>query len=195
MPYNISEFNELLKNRRSVGVAQYTGEKIADSIVRQILENANLAPTHRLTEPWRFKVFAGKGLEKLFAKMAEIYQAHTAPEKFSQEKYDKFFEQHQKVSHVIAICMHRDTQNRVPEIEEICAVACAVQNIYLSVTAYDLAGYWSTGGGTFTQEMKSFLGLAAQDHCLGFFYLGCKAKDYPATRRSPIEDKTEWVHE
>lgn len=53
--------------------------------------------------------------------------------------------------------MKRTTNKNIPEVEDIEAVACAVQNMYLSVTAYGLGGYWTTGGVTYKEEAKSFL--------------------------------------
>ncbi len=192
MQQNLFDINVFLRSRRSTFVTNYTGEKIADNLIKDILENATYAPTHKLTEPWHFKVFADSGLTKLFAKQADIYKENTEIALFSEEKYNKFLENAKKVSHVIAICMKRDVAERVPEIEEICAVACAVQNIYLSVTAYQLGGYWSTGGGAFSAEMHKFLELGEKDRCLGFFYLGITNKEQTQAKRSPIETKTEW---
>ena len=61
-PFNVEDVNRLILNRRSVFPKDYTGEKVNDAIVQQMLENANWAPTHKLTEPWRFTVFTGDGL-------------------------------------------------------------------------------------------------------------------------------------
>lgn len=193
MQLNNLDINNFIRSRRSTFVADYTGEKIADNIVATILENASYAPTHKRTEPWHFKVFSEGGLHTLFAKMASIYEATTPTDLFSQEKYNKFAENAKKVSHVVAICMKRDVAERLPEIEEICAVACAVQNIYLSVTAYNLGGYWSTGGGAFSPEMHQFLELGEKDRCLGLFYMGVTTKKQDPAKRSPIETKITWI--
>lgn len=53
---------EIINRRRSVYPHQFTGEKIDDAIVWQILENANKAPNHKKTEPWRFRFFREKVL-------------------------------------------------------------------------------------------------------------------------------------
>jgi len=47
-----------------------------------------------------------------------------------------------KVSYMIAICMKRRAlpHKEMPEWEEMCAVACAVQNMWLSMTAHGAAG-------------------------------------------------------
>ena len=50
---------------------------------------------------------------------------------------------------------------RFPEVEEICATATAVQNIYLSVCAYGVGGYWTTGGITYNEKAKPFFELGA----------------------------------
>ena len=62
MDFNTEWLNEVIASRRSVFQQQYSGEQVNDAIVHQILKNANWAPTHKLTEPWRFNVFTGPGL-------------------------------------------------------------------------------------------------------------------------------------
>ena len=57
MNYHTNEINHLIKNRRSVFPNLYTGEPVPKEVIDQMLENANWAPTHKFTEPWRFTVF------------------------------------------------------------------------------------------------------------------------------------------
>jgi nitroreductase len=78
-------------------------------------------------------------------------------------------------------------------VEDIAAVACAVQNMYLSVTAYGLGGYWTTGGITYQDSAKAFFDLGEQDRLLGFFYIGHVAlPSAPGTRR-PVDEKVKWI--
>src|SRR2546423_12470257 len=130
MNYNIEEINHLIRNRRSVFVKQFEeGRRIPDELVRQILENAIWAPTHGQTEPWHFVVFTGDGLKKLAHFQSELYK-ESAGENFKETTYQNLKNNPLKASHVIAICMKRSAAKKIPEIEEIEAVACAVQNIY-----------------------------------------------------------------
>jgi nitroreductase len=78
-------------------------------------------------------------------------------------------------------------------VEEIAAVSCAVENIYLSTTAYELGGYWTTGGVTYNPNAKSFFGLGDEDRLLGFFYLGYVAIPSGAGKRKPLDEKVVWV--
>jgi len=189
----IEVINKLIKERRSSFPMEYNGKKISKAIVDQVLYNANWAPNHGKTEPWRFKVFHGESQLTLFQFMAEHYKENTEKEKFSQNKFDRFFQKAELTSHVIAICMKRDPKGRIPEIEEIAAVSCSVQNIYLTITAYGIRGYWSTGGGAYSEEMHKFLKLNNDEKCLGFFYLGLSDNSLREGERRHINEKTEWV--
>jgi len=188
-------FNELARNRRSVFPDQFDpGRKIDDKIIREIITNATWAPDHGRSEPWRFSVFTGEGLKKLADFQSELYKQE-ARENFKEATYIKLQRQPLKASHIISIGMKRTTTKNIPETEDIAAVACAVQNIYLSVTAYGLGGYWTTGGVTYIEKAKSFFGLGEQDKLLGFFYTGHVAIRSVGATRSPIEEKVKWIME
>jgi len=193
MAYNIEEFNDLIRNRRSVFPKQFEqGKTIDDAIITQLLENANWAPSHGQTEPWRFVVFTGEGLQKLATFQAELYKKE-AGENFKEATYQTLSTNPLKASHVIALCMKRDPNKKFAEVEEIAALSCAVQNIYLSTTAYGVGGYWTTGGVTYKPSAKEFFGLGEDDKLMGFFYLGHVAVPSATGKRRPIEEKVEWV--
>lgn len=185
--------NELIRSRRSVFPDQFAaGRPVDDEIIKQILINATWAPNHGQTEPWRFTVFTGEGLKKLATFQSELYKEESGSD-FNEGKYIKLQQQPLKASHIIALGMKRTLTKRIPEIEDIEAVACAVQNIYLSVTAYGLGGYWTTGGITYMDKAKFFFGLEEQDKLLGFFYIAHIGIPSPAGKRQPVEEKVFWM--
>ncbi len=187
------QFNELIKSRRSVFPRQFVkGKHIPDEIIMQLLENANWAPNHKNTEPWRFHIFTGAGLKKFATFQAELYKKKSG-ENFKQDRYEKLLNNPLEASHIISIGMKRSVEISIPEVEEIAAVACAIQNIYLSTTVYGIGGYWTTGGVTFDEEAKEFFGLGKQDKLLGFFYLGYIETPSVQGKRGAIENKTVWV--
>jgi nitroreductase len=186
--------NSLIANRRSVFQAQYSGEKVDDSIIQQMLENANWAPTHKLTEPWRFMVFTGAGITALAEFQSSLYKrVSTSAGTFKEVTFENLLTKPALSSHIIAIGMLRDPRKSLPEIEEVGAVFCAVQNMYLTASAYDVGCYLSTGGITFYEEAKSFFGLGADDKLLGFMHVGVPKGPVPPGKRSPIEAKVKWV--
>jgi cation diffusion facilitator family transporter len=193
-PYNVDQLNEIIKNRRSIYPRQYEkGGIIPDEVIWQILENANRAPNHKQTEPWRFKVFSGEGRRYFAELQAGIYQEH-AGEDYSESRYQKLLEYPMLASHVISIGMRRNEQGVLPENEEIAAVACAVENMFLTVTAYGLGSYWTTAGITYFEQSKAYFDLGEKDKLMGFFFIGYVAIPYKSlSRRSPIQTKVEWI--
>lgn len=186
--------NELIRKRRSVFQQQYSGEKVDDAIVAKMLENANWAPTHKFTEPWRFIVFTGEGLKKLAEAQAAVYKKVTeADGTYKEERYQNLLTKPVLSSHIIAVGMKRDEKKSVPEIEEVGAVFCAVQNMYLTAAAYGVGCYLSTGGITYFEEAKTVFGLEDGDKLLGFFHIGMPKGPVPDSKRKPIEEKVEWV--
>ncbi len=192
--FNPQELNELIRSRRSVFPKDYSGEKVDDSIVKQMLENANWAPTHKLTEPWRFVVFTGDGLKTLAAFQSECYKQVTqAKGTFEEKKYEGLKLKPMECSHIIAVGMKRDEKKSVPELEELGAVFCAIENMYLTATACGIGCYLSTGGVTNFEEAKSFFGLGREDKLIGFIHVGIPKGLPSAGKRKPVEEKTKWI--
>ena len=81
MKISPKQINELIRNRRAIFPPMYQKDKpIPREIILQILENANWAPTHKLTEPWRFKIFEGTALQRLSDFMGNFYKNNTPKE-------------------------------------------------------------------------------------------------------------------
>lgn len=191
---NPEKLTALIHQRRSVFPQDYTGEKVEDAIVRQIIDNARWAPTHKLTEPWRFVVFTGDGINAFAKFQSDIYKSVTEKEgTFKAGSYEKLRSKPLLSSHIIAVIMKRDERKAVPEIEEAGAVFCAIQNMYLTATAYGIGCYLSTGGVTYFEEAKAFFGLEPDDRVIGFFHLGIPKRTYPVTRRKPLDEVCHWV--
>ncbi len=194
MQFNRQEVNQLIRQRRSVFPKDYTGESVADTVVEQLLENANWAPTHKLTEPWRFRVFTGAGLQTLARLQGDCYKKVTeANGTFKEDRYQALLNKPLLSSHIISIGMKRDEKASVPEVEEIGAVFCSVQNMYLTATAYGIGCYLSTGGITYFEEAKELFGLRSEDKLLGFLHLGVPKTLSTEGKRKPIGEKVVWM--
>jgi len=189
-----TELNSLIKSRRSVFPKDYTGEKVDDAIVQQMLENANWAPTHKFTEPWRFIVYTDEGRKKLAELQAAVYKQKTELDgTFKEERYQNLLTKPFESSHIMLVYMKRDEKKSLPEIEEMGAVFCAIQNMYLTATAYGVGCYLSTGGVTFFKESNAAFGLSPDDRIVGFFHIGQPKNTNLAGRRNPVESKVTWV--
>ena len=185
----MSVLNDAIRARRSVYPLQYINKPIPKEIIQELLENANHAPTHRLTEPWRFKIFTGAAKVALGEFLGEKFK-EINPE-YMDSKVDSIKNNPVKAGAVIAIILHRDPKERVPEWEEIAAVSCAVQNIWLALDQYQLGGYWSSP--PLTHYLGEHITLAENETCIGFFYLGFCEPSAKVIKKKPIEDKIEWI--
>lgn len=186
--------SDLIRRRRAIFPKMYLQDRpIPEDIIREVLENANWAPTHKLTQPWRFRVLQGAALQRLGEFLAGRYQEKTPPDQFSEMTYNKLLTNPQRAAAVIVLIMQRDPAESLPEWEEIAAVACAVQNMWLTCTAYGIGSYWSTPSAITTAD--EWLGLEPGQRCLGLFYMGWyDPVDLPG-KRAPVEDKTIWINE
>lgn len=193
MRFNLSEITEVIRERRTIYPEQYSERKVHKEQIDLILNNALWAPTHGNTQPWRFKVFMEEGREKLSSFLAETYLKLTPEEAQNDQKLAKLLTRPKMASAVIAVCMERQPEEKIAEIEEIEAVACAVQNMHLTCTAYGLGGFWASPTLIYTPEMNEFLGLGEKDKCLGLFYIGYPSIDWPKAHRKPLEYVTEWI--
>ncbi|OED39583.1 nitroreductase [Flavobacteriaceae bacterium (ex Bugula neritina AB1)] len=184
--------NKLIQNRRSIYPAQYNNEPVSKEFINVLLENANYAPSHKLTEPWRFKVLQGEVKNKLGNFLSDTYTKITPEDRFSPFKHKKIKNNCNAASAIIVICMQRDTKARVPEWEEIASTAMAVQNMWLTCSANDIGCYWSSP--ELINYMGDFFNFEEEERCLGFFYIGNYDKEeITIPNRNPIEDKVQWI--
>ena len=170
-------------------------QEVSKDDLRAILENANWAPSHGLTEPWRFRIYRGGARKALAETLGSLYERILPPDQQKPGKADKLREMATLAPVVMLVWMERQKIQRIAEIEEIAAVVCAVQNMHLSATARGLGAFWSTPPFIYEPEMNEWMGIAPEDRCLGIFYLGHPADSgsIPKSRRRPIDDKVEWI--
>lgn len=182
----------IIKNRRTTKPMAFTGEKIDDTIIEELLEAANWAPTHRYTEPWRFIVFTGDAKIQFGKDHSAMYEKYTPKENFLSKKVEKIQRNCHNTSHIIAVVMQRDSEERIAEIEEISAVAAAIQNILLLAEEKQIASIWATGGMCYHPAMCQYLGFSEKDKVMGFLYLGKTNVQAKGKRISSAKEKTIW---
>lgn len=182
---NAEELFQIIKSRRSVMPSQYSEEEIPGEELELILESANWAPTHKKTEPWRFKVLSGNAKKRLAEFLVEKYRETTLPEAQSERKVFGMIEKCLKSDKIILICMK--TSNLLPEWEELAATAMAVQNMWLMCNSLNIGSYWSSPNSI--SKMNEFIDLEGNENCYGIFYMGKFSGSKPEGSRKPVEDK------
>ena len=166
---------------------QFIEKEIEEKQLEKILDAANWAPTHKKTEPWRFKVFKNEPKENLGLFLANKYKQTS--KNFSNYRYNKIVSKFSQSSVVIAICMQRDINESIPEWEEVASVAMAVQNMWLTCVSYEIGCYWSSP--KYANELSEFLNLDENEIYInptGNFVIGGPDGDSGLTGRKIIVD-------
>jgi hypothetical protein len=171
-----------------------SGREVDRMLLVELIENATWAPNHGLTEPWKFHVFQGASRADLVTILQQTYREITPPAEFREDKLKKMGENPLLAPVVIACVMERNGGSKIPEIEEIEALACAIQNLQLSATAAGLGCYWSSPPLLEAAPFREWLGLRSEDRCMGLIYLGWpKASlNWPRSVRQPVENRIVW---
>lgn len=183
--------NAIIRERRTVFADQYIDKPIAKEVIEEIIINATWAPTHKRTEPWRFIVLEGNHKEKFGSFMLRYYKQKLALQDFPESRYESTLN-YPKNATLVVIVFQRDKKERLPEWEEIAAISCAVQNMWLSCTANNIAGYWDTCEAAIAYGNN--LELAENEKSLGIFYMGYPdplAKKGKSKRKS-LTKKLSW---
>ena len=162
---------QIIEQRRSIFPKDYSNSEISQEILDEILHSATLAPNHKRTKPWRFKIFKGEEKAKLASEMQAIYKATQPEQTFLEKKYQDIGFKINKADAVASIVVN--FSGMVPEWEEIAAVSMAVQNMYLTCTANNIGCYWSSPG--IVNHLKESLTIEENQKCLGLFYMGTLA--------------------
>ncbi|MFN8523952.1 MAG: nitroreductase [Chloroflexota bacterium] len=183
---------EAIKTRRTA--TTFARETPSRALIADLLDVAVWAPNHRLNEPWRFIVIAGDYRAKLGNVFADDALEGVA-DKTTTEAQGLADAQRKKATRapvVIAVATEAVRDPKILHTEDVCAVACATQNLMLAAHARGLTTKWSTGACS-TPRIKRFLGLNADDEVLAFVYLGFPAGDGPTSQRADAETKTAWM--
>lgn len=179
---------KVVRLRRSVFPVSYYQREIPKTVLLELLDCANAAPTHKLTQPWRFVIFRGNGLIRLADELARLYKVHTPAAQFLEKKFEQTREKVLQSGAVVAIVVAYS--GAVPRWEELAATACAVQNLWLTASSAGIGGYWSTPATT--EHLGSFLKLADNETCIGLFYMGYHGEPEREPNRTPITEKIRW---
>jgi len=170
-------------------------EPVAREKIEEILESAIHAPNHRMTEPWRFHVFSGKGrgeFAKARAELARILAEEDGDDeamaagRVTRERKKAFR------SPVVVAVISLAGRDEVETLENYAACAAAVQNMQLTAYALGLSSIWRTGPVAYHPYMRDFFGLGEGDRIVSYLYLGYP--DLPETRRrrEPASAHTTW---
>lgn len=183
--------SRVIRSRRTIKPHNYSDRPVQKEFIEEIIENANWAPSHGRTYPWRFFIHGLEARESLADTLGTIYCEITSKEGFRESKLAGLQQNILNAPVTISIALERDKTNKITEIDEVMAVACAVQNMHLTATAFGLGGFWSTNIAATSDLYREHLGLSDGDKALGLFFIGYP-RSWPDADRGPISNISKW---
>lgn len=180
----------LIRNRRSIKQNQLRPDPIPREWVEQMLEAANWAPNHGVSEPWRFTVFAGESRRALGETFAQSYSLGIPADKYNPDAPE--VQRGRVWLAPVWISIGMQPGGRHPEWEEVAAVGAAVHAAQLVAFSHGLGAFWTSGMAVLHENTARFVGLEPPARLLGFLYVGYPDIPWPEGIRSDWQDKVSW---
>ncbi len=141
----------------------------------EILAAARFAPTHHMTEPWRFRVLGPEALAALkeVAREKEAAKLDRAP--------------------TLVVATAALSGDLVQDEEDVCAVAAAIELVLLAATERGLATYWRTPQVLRTPPGRDALGIPAGERFIGLLHFGTPTREPAPRERQPVESYVEFL--
>lgn len=160
-----------LLSRTSLAGAFMTAPAPNDRELRLILGAAQRAADHGRIRPWRFFVVRPADYEVFYDRLAEAAtRVQGDPARYAQNR-DKY-RLTARAPLLIVAAAKIDTANKVVPIEQAFAAAGATQLVLHAAHALGYAAFLFSGAGVFDNSFKASLGLAPEDHLIGFICVG-----------------------
>ncbi len=150
------------------------------------------APDHGKLRPWRFMAIRGAARQR-FADVCIAAMRAREPDATEAEA-ERMRGKLTAPPLILVLGMHVTQTPKVPETEQVQAVAAAAMNVLNAAHALGYAGKWVSGPNAYDPAVAAALGFTAPDRVVGFLYLGTPAEPpFPIRRPALAEHLREWV--
>lgn len=187
------EISEAIATRQSINRVKQ--DPVPKEKIEEVIESAIHAPNHKITEPWRFHVFQGKGRGALARARAEVARLMAEAEGEEEELIAGRVSRERKKafrSPVVIAVVSKAGRDEVETLENYAACCAAVQNMQLTAHSLGLGCIWRTGPVAYHPYMRKFFGLGEGDRIVAYLYIGYPDMGERPRRRRPASESTVW---
>jgi nitroreductase len=149
---------------------EFGSEPLDRATLLELLEVARFAPTHHMTEPWRFRVLGPETLAALKAAAGES----------EAKKLDR--------APTLVVASAALSGELVQDEEDVCATAAAITLVLLAATERGIATYWRTPAILRTARGREAVGIAEGERFLGLLHFGSAAREPAARERRDVSE-------
>jgi nitroreductase len=147
---------------------EFGSRPVARETLLELLEVAQLAPNHHLTQPWRFRVLGPRTLARLKESAGEKEAA----------KLDR--------APTLVVASAALSGELVQDEEDVCATAAAITLVLLAATERGIATYWRTPAVLRTERGREAAGVPRGERVLGLLHFGEPARGPAPREREPV---------
>jgi nitroreductase len=180
---------DALLARRSVPAEALTEPGPDDAQVAQAIDAALRAPDHGRMQPWRFRLVRTRAAREAFSGVLGRFADGAG---LPPAQADKLRRRPLVAPLVIVVSAKLKEHPKVPEIEQLFAVAAGTMNLLNAFHAQGFGAVWLTGPASYDAGVAAALGLVVgtgpDERLLGFVYVGTPGPNVPPAPARPARE-------
>jgi nitroreductase len=162
------DLEEAIRTRRTFKA--FRPDPVPRETLDELFELARWAPSHNLTNPWRFRVVGPGAL----AALKEAAGPESAP------KLDR--------APTLVVVSSVETGDPIQDEEDLLATGVASYIVLVAAHGRGLSGYWRTPGVLRTPEGRAAVCLPEGEHFVGLLHLGWCRQEKEPPERAPADE-------
>lgn len=182
MPHPLS----LLQQRHSAPSRQLGAPAPAGDELQALLAVAVRVPDHGKLEPFRLILLQGEA-KRAFGQRLAALSLRVNPD-MPESKREKDRTRYDFAPLVVVVVSRLDEHSKVPVIEQQLSAGCVAYNLLLGAQALGYGAQWLTGWAAYDREAAAVLGLAGNEHVIGFVHIGTPQIEVPDRDRPALAD-------
>lgn len=179
-----------IASRRSI--KEFTGREVTRDEIVRLLEAAQQAPNHRMTQPVRFRVL-GPETRRAYGEVLGLRKSKKVEDPgAAQAIVDKVSAAEAAVPATIAVSVTVDDNPEIRE-EDYATALMAVQNLMLAAVDAGLGSHLKSGAVMDDPRTREALGVPDGERIVAIVHLGEPASVPEPKSRKGVEEVTRWL--
>ncbi|ABC31187.1 Nitroreductase [Hahella chejuensis KCTC 2396] len=160
---------DILVNRTSTPLLQAPAPSHEE--LRKLYPVIMRAPDHGRLRPCRLIIVEGEGLDAL----GRIYGETAEQDGQDDAARQKLAKAPSRAPMVIVVVATVQEHPKAPELEQLISAGCSAYALMLGLEELGYGAMWRTGWVAYDERVKQRLGLASNEHVVGYLYVGTPA--------------------
>lgn len=181
-----------LDSRRSVPAKQLGDPGPDDAMLLRLLQSAVRVPDHGKRTPWRFLAIRGDARRVLGERLAARGRERDPEAGEAAIEKDRLRFSHAPL--IVTVIAQLGPDEKIPEQERLLSAGCVCFALLQAAQTAGFGAQWLTGWPAYDPDVARWLGLAKNEHVVGFIHIGTAKLEVPERERpDPRTLLSEWT--